>query len=233
MFAGYARIGAREGVTDTMSPLREDATFRQLITADAYPALRAAIDAGVFLDAADPFSFNLDRSLDGLEAYIALGAGAPHEPSRRGRPTRMPSIADDKRFREARRASATRSGRCAMPGGPSGRPRAKPGSAARGGQRLTASVPPVTSVTPVYTRPAAALECAQHACAKGRGNMAELPDVRFLTVAEVAELMRVSKMTVYRLVHSGELPAVRFGRSYRVPESAVTEALQRPIADVG
>ena len=47
--------------------------------------------------------------------------------------------------------------------------------------------------------------------------MAELPDVRFLTVAEVAELMRVSKMTVYRLVHSGELPAVRFGRSYRVP----------------
>ena len=31
----------------------------------------------------------------------------------------------------------------------------------------------------------------------------------------------------------GELPAVRFGRSYRVPESAVTEALQRPIADVG
>ena len=63
--------------------------------------------------------------------------------------------------------------------------------------------------------------------------MAELSDVRFLTVAEVADLMRVSKMTVYRLVHSGELPAVRFGRSYRVPESAVTAALQRPIADVG
>jgi excisionase family DNA binding protein len=56
-------------------------------------------------------------------------------------------------------------------------------------------------------------------------------DVRFLTVAEVAEIMRVSKMTVY-LVHSGELPAVRFGRSYRVPETAVTDALQ-PVADVG
>ena len=62
---------------------------------------------------------------------------------------------------------------------------------------------------------------------------ADLDDVKFLTVAEVAEMMRVSKMTMYRLVHSGELPAVRFGRSYRVPESAVTEALQRPIADVG
>lgn len=63
--------------------------------------------------------------------------------------------------------------------------------------------------------------------------MSDYSDVRFLTVAEVAELARVSKMTVYRMVHAGELPAVRFGRSYRVPESAVTELLQRPISDVG
>ncbi|MDO5051968.1 MAG: helix-turn-helix domain-containing protein [Pseudoclavibacter sp.] len=55
----------------------------------------------------------------------------------------------------------------------------------------------------------------------------DISEVRFLTVAEVAELMRVSKMTVYRLVHSGELPAVRFGRSFRVPESAVAEAIRR------
>jgi excisionase family DNA binding protein len=48
-----------------------------------------------------------------------------------------------------------------------------------------------------------------------------LEQVRFLTVAEVAELMRVSKMTVYRLVHSGDLTAVRVGRSFRVPERAV------------
>ncbi len=63
--------------------------------------------------------------------------------------------------------------------------------------------------------------------------MPEVPDVRFLTVAEVAGIMRVSKMTVYRLVHAGELPAVRFGRSYRVPESAVAEVVQRPVSDVG
>lgn len=63
--------------------------------------------------------------------------------------------------------------------------------------------------------------------------MSQVPDVRFLTVAEVAEIMRVSKMTVYRMVHSGDLPAVRFGRSYRVPEAAVAAALQRPVADVG
>ena len=50
-------------------------------------------------------------------------------------------------------------------------------------------------------------------------------DARFMTVAEVADVMRVSKMTVYRLVHSGELPAVQFGRSYRVPESGVQHYL--------
>lgn len=59
----------------------------------------------------------------------------------------------------------------------------------------------------------------------------DLPDMRFVTVAEVAVMMRVSRMTVYRLVHSGELPAIRFGRSFRVPESAVAEALNRPVAD--
>ena len=54
----------------------------------------------------------------------------------------------------------------------------------------------------------------------------QLAEVRFLTVAEVAAIMRVSKMTVYRLVHSGELPAVRVGRSFRVPEQAVHDYLR-------
>jgi excisionase family DNA binding protein len=53
-----------------------------------------------------------------------------------------------------------------------------------------------------------------------------LAEVRFLTVAEVASIMRVSKMTVYRLVHGGELPAVRVGRSFRVPEQAVHDYLR-------
>ena len=57
-------------------------------------------------------------------------------------------------------------------------------------------------------------------------NERPLPEVRFLTVAEVATVMRVSKMTVYRLVHNGELPAVRVGRSFRVPEQAVHDYLR-------
>ena len=55
----------------------------------------------------------------------------------------------------------------------------------------------------------------------------------FLTVAEVADIMRVSKMTVYRLVHSGELPAVRVGRSFRVHETAVNKYLDASYYEVG
>jgi excisionase family DNA binding protein len=53
-----------------------------------------------------------------------------------------------------------------------------------------------------------------------------LGEMHFLTVAEVAEAMRVSKMTVYRLVHAGTLPAVQVGRSFRIPEQAVQEYLR-------
>jgi excisionase family DNA binding protein len=61
--------------------------------------------------------------------------------------------------------------------------------------------------------------------------VAEFGDVRFLTVAEVAAIMRVSKMTVYRLVHSGEMPAVRVGRSFRVPEQVVHDYLRHSYVD--
>jgi excisionase family DNA binding protein len=61
----------------------------------------------------------------------------------------------------------------------------------------------------------------------------DISEVRFLTVAEVAALMRVSKMTVYRLVHSGELPAVRVGRSFRVPEDTVNEYLRKSFYQTG
>ncbi|MCX6404241.1 MAG: helix-turn-helix domain-containing protein [Actinobacteria bacterium] len=60
-----------------------------------------------------------------------------------------------------------------------------------------------------------------------------LSEVRFLTIAEVASAMRVSKMTVYRLVHSGELPAIRVGRSFRVPEQAVHSYLQDSFVEAG
>lgn len=54
-----------------------------------------------------------------------------------------------------------------------------------------------------------------------------MPTERFLTVQEVAELMRVSTMTVYRLIKAGDLRAARVGRSYRLREAEVETYLSR------
>ena len=56
---------------------------------------------------------------------------------------------------------------------------------------------------------------------------------RFLTVQEVADLMRVSTMTVYRIIKSGELPAVRVGRSFRVRDVDVDGYLQSRYTQAG
>jgi excisionase family DNA binding protein len=56
---------------------------------------------------------------------------------------------------------------------------------------------------------------------------------RFLTVAEVAHHLRVSNMTVYRLVNSGQLSAVRVGRGYRIREDDVRTYLEKRYMDAG
>lgn len=69
--------------------------------------------------------------------------------------------------------------------------------------------------------------------AQHEGPSGDLSDVNFLTVAEVAAVVRVSKMTVYRMVHNGELPAVRVGRSFRVAQSDVDEFLRKSFFNAG
>ncbi len=62
----------------------------------------------------------------------------------------------------------------------------------------------------------------------------ELRDpTRFLTVAEVARSLRVSNMTVYRLVNSGQIDAVRVGRSYRIREGDLQRYLAQRYMDAG
>ena len=56
---------------------------------------------------------------------------------------------------------------------------------------------------------------------------------RFLTVAEVASLLRVSNMTVYRLINAGQLPAVRVGKSYRIREDDVDKYLADRYTEAG
>ena len=57
-------------------------------------------------------------------------------------------------------------------------------------------------------------------------SIANLPS-HYLTIAEVATALRLSKMTVYRLVQTHALVSVRFGNSYRIPEDAVEEFIRK------
>jgi excisionase family DNA binding protein len=47
-------------------------------------------------------------------------------------------------------------------------------------------------------------------------NQSEAKLENLLTVSEVAKLLRISNMTVYRMLKGGTLPAVKVGRGYRI-----------------
>ncbi len=61
----------------------------------------------------------------------------------------------------------------------------------------------------------------------------EYSKATFFTVAEVAQALRVSNMTVYRLISSGQLPAVRVGKSYRLREEDVNRYLSGRFTEAG
>ncbi|MDW4571825.1 TetR/AcrR family transcriptional regulator [Microbacterium sp. M3] len=104
VLAGYQRAEREGAMSGDEITVLEDGLFRTLITGDAYPHLREAIDAGVFLDEADPFAFGLERSLDGVAAYIqSVAEGRVVERS----PFPVSGdagIAADKKYREAQKA---------------------------------------------------------------------------------------------------------------------------------
>jgi excisionase family DNA binding protein len=92
--------------------------------------------------------------------------------------------------------------------------------------------PAVPGSAPAGHHPLAQRPAGTQPAPAGPARPAPRPAVSFLTVAEVAAIMRVSKMTVYRLVHGGELAAVRVGRSFRVPQPAVRDYLAGARTDV-
>jgi excisionase family DNA binding protein len=54
-----------------------------------------------------------------------------------------------------------------------------------------------------------------------------------LTVTEVAATLRVSNMTVYRLINTGSLPAIRIGKSFRIREDDLTRYLAAQYTKAG
>jgi excisionase family DNA binding protein len=63
--------------------------------------------------------------------------------------------------------------------------------------------------------------------------MEDSVSARFLTVTEVAASLRVSNMTVYRLINAGGLPAVRIGKSFRIREDDLNRYLSGQYTKAG
>ena len=58
-------------------------------------------------------------------------------------------------------------------------------------------------------------------------------EARLLTATEVADLMRVSRMTVYRMIKTGEMPSLRVGKGYRFREEDVHDYLRGRSTEAG
>ena len=48
------------------------------------------------------------------------------------------------------------------------------------------------------------------------------------TVTEIATIFRISPKAVRRLIRRGELPAIRLGRAYRIPQSTIDQYFNLP-----
>ena len=102
--AGYTEQSRGTGLTPAEVAVREATLYDRVITADEFPALRRAIDEDVFLSAADPFRFGVDRVLDGVTAYIAgLDRQEPHADAAEWTDLDPVELAGDRRLREARK----------------------------------------------------------------------------------------------------------------------------------
>ena len=62
---------------------------------------------------------------------------------------------------------------------------------------------------------------------------ASFTEARLLTVNEVADLLRVSRLTVYRLIKEGDVPAFKVGRGYRLREEDVHSYLNERFTQAG
>jgi AcrR family transcriptional regulator len=109
---GYAVSNKRMGLTAEERDLADAHIIANLVTAEQFPALHAAIQGGAFGPGEDnPFEFGLARLLDGIAAYIGTlepgaqpaGAPTPHFPT-----DAHPKDEAVRSARQARREAETR-----------------------------------------------------------------------------------------------------------------------------
>jgi len=50
---------------------------------------------------------------------------------------------------------------------------------------------------------------------------------QYYTVKEIAEMLKVTMKTIYRIIEAGELPAARVGKSLRISETNLKKYLDK------
>ncbi len=56
-----------------------------------------------------------------------------------------------------------------------------------------------------------------------------MSDLPLHTIDDAAELLRVSRSTIYRLIKTGDLLTIRFGAAPRIPNSSLTRCVEARI----
>lgn len=103
--AGYSEQARGSGLSSDEIAVREAALFDRVITAEEFPALRRAIEDDVFLSPADPFRFAVERTLDGVAAYIAgLDRGEAHGEASEWIDIDPAELVGDRRLKEAQKS---------------------------------------------------------------------------------------------------------------------------------
>ena len=105
VLAGYDEQSRTTGLSPEAVSEREAALLDRVITAEEFPQFRRVLDAGVFTGTDDPFRFALERTFDGVEAYIAgLDRGEQRQVESAWLEGEAAAVAADKRVREAAKA---------------------------------------------------------------------------------------------------------------------------------
>ena len=102
--AGYASRAREAGASADEVSAQEAVLFDRVVTAEEVPALRRAIDAGVFTADDDPFRFAVERLLDGVESFVEARSRGEERPTPDAPLDADLDLAGEKKVREASRA---------------------------------------------------------------------------------------------------------------------------------
>lgn len=53
----------------------------------------------------------------------------------------------------------------------------------------------------------------------------------YLTIPELAKILGMSRIAVFKKVKAGEIPAIRVGRNYAISKKFIDDILGRPLSD--